>query len=43
MIGSKWIRELVLLLNDSFDVMNGRWFEKAIHRGTWKSQKAVSH
>ena len=35
-IGSKDIRESVLALNDCFDVMNGRWFAKAIHPNTWK-------
>lgn len=31
----------VKLLNDAFDVMNGRWFSKAIHPGTWEKQRQV--
>ena len=38
-VGSRHVRELVLLLNDCFDVMNGRWFKDAIHPKTWKKSK----
>ena len=38
---SKPLEEMILLINDSFDVMNGRYFSNAIHPGTWKKQRNV--